>query len=113
MRRLAQRFVTPSRRGALCGITNVNAAAANSRFKTLLVRGTDRKGHEIMASEEDIDSAVSLVLAELRSMGCELRSDLVKRLRRVIAEHPERRERARQSMANGGRKGFQTRRSKE
>jgi hypothetical protein len=76
----------------------------------LLVRGTDRKGHEIMAIYEDIDSAVSVVLAELRSMGCELRSDSVKRLRRVIAEHPERRERARQSMANGGRKGW---RSKE
>ena len=63
-----------------------------------------------MASD-DTDSAVSLVLADLRSMGCELSPDSVKRLRRVLAEDPERRERARQSMANGGRKGFRARRS--
>jgi hypothetical protein len=65
-----------------------------------------RGGHKIMASDEDIDCAVSVVLADLRSMGCELLPDSVKRLRRVIAEEPERRERARQSMANGGRKRF-------
>ena len=64
-----------------------------------------------MASDDDTDSAVSLVLTDLRSMGCELRPDSVKRLRRVLAEDPERRERARQSMANGGRKGFRARRS--
>src|SRR5215218_1966423 len=69
------------------------------------------RGHKIMASDDDTDSAVSLVLADLRSMGCELRPDSVKRLRRVLAEDPERRERARQSMANGGRKGFRARRS--
>ena len=64
-----------------------------------------------MASDDYTDSAVSLVLADLRWMGCELRPDAVKRLRRVLAEEPERRERARQSMANGGRKGFKARRS--
>jgi len=64
-----------------------------------------------MASDDDMDCAVSVVLADLRSMGCVLRPDSVKRLRRVIAEDPERRERARQSMANGGRKGSAARRS--
>src|SRR4051794_35358213 len=64
-----------------------------------------------MASDNDVDGALSFVLADLRYMGCELRPDAVKRLRRVLAEDPERRERARQSMANGGRKGFRTRRS--
>ena len=63
-----------------------------------------------MASDNDIEGAVSFVLADLRWMGCELRPDAVKRLRRVLAEEPERRERARQSMANGGRKGFKARR---
>jgi hypothetical protein len=64
-----------------------------------------------MASDDDTDSVVSLVLADLRSLGCELRPDSIKRLRRVLAEDPERRERTRQSMANGGRKGFRARRS--
>jgi hypothetical protein len=64
-----------------------------------------------MASDNDVDGALSFVLADLRWMGCELRPDAVKRLRRVLAEEPERRERARQSMANGGRKGFNARRS--
>ena len=64
-----------------------------------------------MASDDDMDCASSLVLADLRSMGCELRPEAIERLRRVIAEDPERRERARQSMANGGRKGSEARRS--
>ena len=64
-----------------------------------------------MGSDNDVHGAVSVVLADLRSMGCELRPDAVKRLRRVIAEGPECRERSGQSMANGGRKGFKARRS--
>jgi hypothetical protein len=63
-----------------------------------------------MASD-NINCAVSLVLADLRWLGCELRPDAVKRLRRVLAEEPERRERARQSMAKGGRKSFEARHS--
>ena len=82
------------------------------RFKDLARRGHGSRGcKKIMASDNDVDGAVSVVLADLRSMGCELRPDAVKRLRRVLAEEPERRERARQSMANGARKGFKARRS--
>jgi hypothetical protein len=66
----------------------------------------DRGAPQMMASDDGMGSpAVSLVLADLRSLGCELGPDAVKRLRQVIAEDPERRERARQSMANGARKG--------
>jgi hypothetical protein len=55
-----------------------------------------------------VESAVSVVLTELRSMGCELTPNAVKRLRQVIADSPERRERARQAMAAGGRKSKMT-----
>jgi hypothetical protein len=60
-----------------------------------------------------VESAVSVVLAELRSMGCELTPNAVKRLRQVIADSPERRERARQAMAAGGRKSREARLSKQ
>jgi hypothetical protein len=65
--------------------------------------------HKIVAGNGDVEGAVSLVLAELRSMGCELTPDAVKRLRRVITDHPKRREGGRQAMAAGGRKSHEAR----
>jgi hypothetical protein len=45
-------------------------------------------------------------------MGCELTPDAVKRLRRVIVDHPERRECGRQAMAAGGVRAREARLSK-
>jgi hypothetical protein len=65
------------------------------------------------AGDDEVKRAVSLVLVELRSMGCELTPDAINRLRRVLVNHPERRECGRQAMAAGGRKSREARLSKQ
>ena len=72
-----------------------------------------RVGLHKSAGDDEVERAVSPVLVELRSMGCWPSPGAMKRLRRVLVDHPERRECGRQAMAAGGRKSREARLSKQ